>query len=291
MTDTPITGSPEWSGPQATPWAGHNESLRRIESGYSRTIIVDRDLTAPPGSCADGARYLVDATATGLWATHDGEIAVAVGANAANGWLFIMAEVEGFRLYVQDEDSELVWDGAVWTSADGAPVGGKQTLPVMAAAMVARTTSGAASGTAETATNKIMLRTLDFDQSTDEFAQFMVPMPKSWDEGTVTARFIWSCGVTGAVVWGIQAVALSDDDVIDAAFGTAVTVTDSVTATTDVMQSAETSALTIAGSPAAEDLVCFQVYRDADNGSDTAAGDAKLIGIRLYVTLDAADDS
>ncbi len=176
-------------------------------------------------------------------------------------------------------------------SGGGGYTGGVQSTPILAAAMTPRTTNGAASGSTESATNKIMLATLDFDQSTDEFAQFMFPMPKSWNESTMTAQFIWTCGVTGNVVWGIQAVAISDDDLIDAAFGTAQTVTDGVTATTDVMQSAFTSAMTIGGTPAEGDLVCFQVYRDADNGSDTAAGDAKLIGIRLNFTTNAADDS
>jgi hypothetical protein len=120
MTDTPITASPEWAAGQAAPWAVHNEALRRIESGYSRVIIVDRDLAAPPGSCADGARYLVDAPATGLWETHDGEYAVAVGVDATNGWLFIAAEVEGQRIYIQDENAELVWDGAAWVASGGA---------------------------------------------------------------------------------------------------------------------------------------------------------------------------
>lgn len=171
--------------------------------------------------------------------------------------------------------------------------GGVQSMPVLAAAMTPRTTSGAAAGSSESATNKIMRPTLDFDGTANEFAQFLFPMPKSWNESTVTAQFIWEApGGTGNVIWGIQGVALSDDDVIDAAFGTAQTVTDGVTATTDVMQSAFTSAITIAGSPAEGDLVCFQVYRDAAAGGDTLnAIDAKLIGIRLNFTTNAADDS
>lgn len=187
---------------------------------------------------------------------------------------------------VQAYDADLA---AVATS--GAILRGTHTIPILAGAMTARTTSGAASGTSESATNKVMLRTLDFDQSTDEFAQICIPMPKSWDEGTVTVQFIWTASATGNVVWGCQAVALSDDDVIDAAFGTAQTVTDGVTATTDIMESAFTSAITIAGTPAAEDLVVFQFYRDADNGSDTVAADAKLIAVRIKYTINAGDDA
>ncbi len=183
--------------------------------------------------------------------------------------------------------------GAALTGGGSTINQGTHTIPIMAAAMTARTTNGAAAGITESSSNKVMLRTLDFDGATAEYAQIMIPMPKSWDEGTVTVQFIWAApGGTGNVIWGCQAVAISDDDVIDSAFGSAVTVTDGVTATTDVMESAFTSAITIGGSPAAEDLVCFQFYRDAANGSDTLnAIDAKLIGVRIKYTVAAGDDS
>lgn len=164
-------------------------------------------------------------------------------------------------------------------------------IPIMASGMQGRTTSGAASGTTETTSNKVMLATLDFDPDADEFAQFMVPMPESWDEGTVTAKFLWTAGATGDVIWSMQAVAISNDDPLDAAFGAAQSVTDSVTAADDLMISDETAAITIGGSPAAGDLVVFQVYRDADNVSDTLAADAKLIAVRLYITTDDYEDS
>jgi len=100
---TPIYELPDWAAAQATPWNNHNASLRMLEAAV-RGLVLDRDLTAPPGSCADGATYLVDATATGAWAGHDGEMAVAVGANAVNGWLFVAVATEGAILFVDDED-------------------------------------------------------------------------------------------------------------------------------------------------------------------------------------------
>jgi hypothetical protein len=167
-----------------------------------------------------------------------------------------------------------------------------RTIPVMSGAMTSRTSNGAAAATVETTTNKVNYRVLDFDASSIEYAQFMIPMPKSWDEGTVTVQFLWRVASgTGSVVWAARAVAISDDDLADVAFGTAGSVTDAVTATTDVMISSFTSAITIAGSPAAEDLVCFEVYRDATNGSDTLTTDARLIGIRIKYTTHAKDDA
>src|SRR5688572_11111822 len=98
-------------------------------------------------------------------------------------------------------------------------------IPIMASGMSGRTTNGAESGTAETTNNFIMLQTLDFDPDADEFANFMMPMPESWDGGDCTAEFIWATdGTGGDVVWGIQGVAIGDGDTIDQAFEAAVTV-------------------------------------------------------------------
>jgi hypothetical protein len=196
--------------------------------------------------------------------------ALAIGAGAATS---ILDRAAGDGRYIQRTESLV------------------HSIFIPASAMVAQTTNGAASGTTETTTNDVMFSTLDFDASTIEYAQFQIAMPKSWNEGTVTAQFLWCATNTGDVVWGLQGVAISDDDLLDAAFGTAQTVTDSVTATTDLMTSSATAAVTLGGSPAAEDLVVFRVYRNASSGSDTCAVDAKLVGVRLNFTTNAADDS
>lgn len=165
-------------------------------------------------------------------------------------------------------------------------------IPIPAGAMKPASTSGAAAATIETTTNKLCFDVYDFDSATDEYVQFQWPMPKQWNEGTITAQFLWTnTSGSGNVVWGIQAVAIGDDDVLDAAWGTAVTVTDGVTAAGDLMISAATSAMTVAGTPASEDLVMFRIYRDADNASDTLGVDARLVGVRLKISVNAFDDA
>lgn len=168
---------------------------------------------------------------------------------------------------------------------------GTHTIPVPAGAMTARTTNGPSSGTTESTTNKVMTRTLDFDASTAEYAQISIPMPKSWNEGTVTVQFIWTAANTGDVVWAAQAQYQRDDDAIDGSWGTAQSVTDSVTAAGDRMISSFTSAITPAGTGGDECSLLIQCYRDAANGSDTCTVDAKLIGIRVKYTINAGDDS
>lgn len=172
---------------------------------------------------------------------------------------------------------------------------GKQAIPVMAGAMISRTTNGPSASVLESSTNKVMRSTLDFDASTIEYAQFTLPMPKSWNEGTVTFVPIWSHGSTTTnfgVSWGLQAVAISDGDALDAAFGTAQYSNDTGGVTDKVYFGPESAAITIAGTPQAGDLVVFQILRKADDGTnDTLAVDAKLIGFVLYITTDAGTDA
>ena len=195
-----------------------------------------------------------------------------------------------------DDVGSLSADGYLRVNEAGTAVGmdagpvGLHTIWIPAVSMVPRTSNGPATGSTESTTNKVMAETLDFDAAADEFAQFTVAMPKSWNEGTVTAQFVWRATATGNVVWGIQGLARSDDDAWDTAFGTAQTTTDGVTATTDVMISPATSAMTLGGTPAENDLAIFQVYRDADNGADTCTVDALLIGVRLLFTTNAPTD-
>lgn len=169
---------------------------------------------------------------------------------------------------------------------------GTHTIYTPARAMIARASSGAAAGTTELATNDVMLASFDFDASADEFVQFEVWMPKSWNESTVTAKFRWTAASgSGNVIWAIQGLARSDDDALDTAFGTAVTVTDTLLTANDEHQTSATSAMTIGGTPAEGDVVIFQVYRDADAGGDTLAVDAKLLGVHIYITTNAVNDA
>lgn len=148
------------------------------------------------------------------------------------------------------------------------------------------TTGGCAANTKnEYGTNDLDLYSLDFDQTTEEYAQWSVWMPDDWDAGTITAKFVWSAASgTGDVIWALQGRSFANDDAIDQSWGTAQTVTDTLLATGDIHYSSVTSAITLAGGPAAGELVQFRVYRDADAGGDTLNADARLLGVKLYFT-------
>lgn len=111
---SPNIGAQLWDAAVSSPWLPHNNAVRAFDAFAVATIVEDRDLNSPPGSCADGARYLVAGGATGLWATHSGQLALAVGANASNGWEFYTVAVEGMALFVRDELVLSRYRSAAW---------------------------------------------------------------------------------------------------------------------------------------------------------------------------------
>jgi hypothetical protein len=94
---------------------------------------------------------------------------------------------------------------------------------------------------------------------------------------------------SGNVVFGLAGVACSNDDAGDVAFGTAQTSDRTIGTANDIYIGPTSSAITIAGSPAAEDLVMFQVNRTV--ASDNLGVDARLHGVTLYITTDATNDA
>lgn len=180
--------------------------------------------------------------------------------------------------------------GTVATTADFT---GRQSIPVPASSMIAATTNGPAASSTESTTNKVMIVGLDFDASTQEIAQFSLVMPAQWDEGTITFDVRWRHGSTATnfgVAWDLAAVAFADDDAMDTAFGTAVVVTDTGGTTNDHYTTAESSAVTVAGSPAAGETVYFRVRRAPANGADTLAIDATLLHVNIYINTNAGHD-
>jgi len=172
-------------------------------------------------------------------------------------------------------------------------IAGKETIWVPASAMYPATSNGCADlAQVELTAQRPEVKSLDFDASSDEYAQFGVAFPKSWNEGTVTFQTYWSVGGTntGTVCFALQGVAVSSDDTLDVAMGTAVPNTALAASGTanDLMVNAESGAVTIGGSPAAGDECFFNIFRDVS--ADDQTSDARLVGLKLFYTTDAAND-
>jgi hypothetical protein len=167
---------------------------------------------------------------------------------------------------------------------------GKQDLYIPASAMWPRATNGCATlARTEIATSLLNIQTLDFDQTTQEFAQFTIVPPRNWNKGTIKIKPYWTAAAgSGSVVWGVSGGAYSNDDALSTAFGTAQTVTDTLMTANDLHIGPESADITLAGLPQDADFIALQISRNPADGSDTLNADAKLLGIVVTLTTDAA---
>ena len=83
--------------------AWHNLSVVWLEWA-ALPKVLDRGLSAPPGSPSDGDAYLLPAVPTGTWAGHGGEIALYYG-----GWNFA-APKDAMQVFVDDEQLWIAYD-------------------------------------------------------------------------------------------------------------------------------------------------------------------------------------
>jgi hypothetical protein len=108
MTDTANLGLPCIEGSQAQKHVTHNDALRILDT-LVQLVVLDRDLTTPPGSPSEGQRWIVKATGTGAWAGHNNAIA----AWQDGAWNFSTPQT-GWVAFVADEGTLLVWNGTAW---------------------------------------------------------------------------------------------------------------------------------------------------------------------------------
>lgn len=118
-------GLPELAQAQAFPEITFNEALVLIQA-VALNGVIDKDLTAPPGSPTEGDAYLINtATPTGAWALHPYRVAIYWG----GAWRFIPgnddagtpivmgARQVGLRVYVRDERCVYIWSATATSPA------------------------------------------------------------------------------------------------------------------------------------------------------------------------------
>ena len=269
-----ITNAATGNAPSISATGGDsNVDIALIPKGTGETKVGTGAANATITS--SGAHDLILDTNSG---TNSGTITITDG---SNGDITIAPNGTGQAKAVDAADAT----GAI-------KIAGKETIWVPANAMYPNTTNGAEANQVELS-NGPELKVLDFDKDSDEFAQFAVAFPKSWNAGTVTfqAFFTATSTDTGDVAWGLSAVALADNGDLNTAFGTQVVATAKAHSGTsnDLDVAAESGAVTIAGSPGADEYVFFQVSRDVS--ADDLNADARLLGIKLFFTTSAANDA
>jgi hypothetical protein len=136
---------------------------------------------------------------------------------------------------------------------------------------------------------------LAFDGATQEHANFQMTMPFEWNRGPLQVKFYWrgTTDSTADVLWGINAAAITDGEVLDTQQNTFVTVADTGLSDSSKLSISAPLEFTVANaSTDIGDLILFRVMRDADDSGDTYnSNDAHLLGARIqYRERDVAED-
>lgn len=186
--------------------------------------------------------------------------------------------------------------GGVGAGSSGGTIG-RHSIPVNAGAMRPRVTNGcAALAAVELSASQPNVVSLDFDASTQEYAQFTVFFPKSWNRGTVTFQPIFTHGAGGStfdVAWTLAGVHVPNDGTLATSFGTAQISQHAGGTANDLYIGPESPPITIAGTPSSATVipVVFEISRATGNSSDDLDIDAKLLGVMIHITTDAETDA
>lgn len=73
--------------------------------------VLDRNLTAPPGSPTAGDAYIVGGSATGDWASQDSNVTVYDG----SAWVFYTPRI-GYVAYIEDEEVLSAYKAGGWSA-------------------------------------------------------------------------------------------------------------------------------------------------------------------------------
>jgi hypothetical protein len=128
MDTSPNLALPYIVAAQAQKHVTHNEAIRALDALVQLTVL-DKDLASPPGSPADGNRYIVAASPTGAWAGQAGKVA----AWQDGAWAFL-APREGWLAWVADEDKVYAYSGSAWAELAANPGSGASLWGINATA-------------------------------------------------------------------------------------------------------------------------------------------------------------
>ena len=105
-----------------------NQSLIKIDAVISLSVLNSDQIT-PPATPTSGDRYIVGSGATGVFATHDKQIAVyTYGPNGTLGWVFY-APINGLKAYSISDSTTYIYDSATTSWVAMPSIAGSFEIP------------------------------------------------------------------------------------------------------------------------------------------------------------------
>lgn len=122
---TPKLALPELSASQAGKELTHNQALAILDQ-LAQARVIDKDLSAPPGSPANGAAYIVAASPTGAWSGKAGQFAFWLASVGA--WTFCGPSA-GWSVWVTDEAARYQYSGSSWVAVSSSGIAFSPVIP------------------------------------------------------------------------------------------------------------------------------------------------------------------
>jgi hypothetical protein len=110
MANSPRLGLPLLQAAQAQKHVTVNEALVLLD-GLTQLSFLSVSIQTPPGLASDGDCYALPIGSVNDWQGRDGEIAI----YSNGGWVFATPQT-GWRAWVQDTTTEVVFDGSDWVA-------------------------------------------------------------------------------------------------------------------------------------------------------------------------------
>lgn len=227
-----------------------------------------------------GTSYITTLGALAAGVTLD---EIAAPSTPATGKVVVYPKTDG-KLYLKDDagtETDL-------TASGGGGGGGPAEVVLDSGEFYGLVTNGASPGFRELATNDVALPTLNFDDVTQEYAECRWFVPSNWDGNDIPVELEWTTAAdpTGTgddgVRWEVSVLILANDDEIDAAFSTAVAVSDTATATTGADRLYRSASFNLDAADLTADRRCIiRLSRVPSHGDDDMTGDAEFIAMIL----------
>jgi type II secretory pathway pseudopilin PulG len=143
----------------------------------------------------------------------------------------------------------------------------------------------AASAQIEMGTNKNVYDCLAFDKTTEEYAYANFVMPGDYTGGDLYFVYHWTHPATTTnfgVFFYCRAVAITNNQSLDVAWGTATGTADTGGITSRLYTSSLSAALTCGGSPVANKWINLKINRYPTGAEDNLDVDAYLLGVMIW---------